>query len=104
MSFRSFRILSVFSLFLFSTLSAFGQTGLVISQIYGGGGNSGAPYTFDYVELYNNSSSPISLNGDSIQYAAGWPASISDRRLRPTSTGCNSAGSIIGSRAATRES
>ena len=26
----------------------------MISQVYGGGGNSGATYTHDFVELYNN--------------------------------------------------
>lgn len=26
---------------------------LVISQVYGGGGNSGAPYTHDFIELFN---------------------------------------------------
>jgi uncharacterized protein len=46
------------------------STGLVISQVYGGGGNSGASFTHDYVELYNRSGSPISLNGLSIQYAS----------------------------------
>ena len=25
---------------------------IVISQVYGGGGNSGAPYTHDFVELF----------------------------------------------------
>ena len=46
------------------------STGLVISQVYGGGGNSGASYTHDFVELYNGSSIAISLNGLSIQYAS----------------------------------
>jgi predicted extracellular nuclease len=43
---------------------------LVISQVYGGGGNSNAPYTHDFVELYNRSSSAVSLGGLSIQYAS----------------------------------
>src|SRR5690349_11041335 len=46
------------------------STGLVISQVYGGGGNSQATYTHDFVELFNRSNSPISLNGKSIQYAS----------------------------------
>ena len=41
-----------------------------ISQVYGGGGNSGAPYTHDFVELFNAGTSNISLNGLSIQYAS----------------------------------
>lgn len=46
------------------------QAGVVISQVYGGGGNAGAPYTNDFVELFNNGSTPISLNSWSIQYAS----------------------------------
>lgn len=43
---------------------------LVISQIYGGGGNSGATYRNDYVELFNPGSLPASVSGWSIQYAS----------------------------------
>src|SRR5687768_5269232 len=43
---------------------------LVISQIYGGGGNSGATYTHDYIEIFNRSSVSVSLNGKSLQYAS----------------------------------
>jgi hypothetical protein len=45
------------------------STDVVISQVYGGGGNSGATYQNDFVELYNRSSSPVSLTGWSINYA-----------------------------------
>jgi uncharacterized protein len=43
--------------------------GVVISQVYGGGGNVGAQYTHDFIELYNRTASPISLAGWSVQYA-----------------------------------
>lgn len=43
---------------------------IVISEVYGGGGNSGAPLTHDYIELYNRGSAPASLNGWSVQYAS----------------------------------
>jgi hypothetical protein len=43
---------------------------VVISQVYGGGGNAGAPYANDYVELYNRSSTSVDLTGWSVQYAA----------------------------------
>lgn len=41
-----------------------------ISQVYGGGGNSGATYNQDYVELYNAGASAVSMDGWSIQYAS----------------------------------
>ncbi|HEX8173323.1 MAG TPA: DNA/RNA non-specific endonuclease [Thermoanaerobaculia bacterium] len=43
---------------------------VVISQVYGGGGNSGATYRNDYVELYNASTSTFDLTGWTIQYAS----------------------------------
>ncbi len=48
------------------------STTVVISQVYGGGGsNSGTPsFKNDYVELKNISSSPVSINGWSIQYGS----------------------------------
>lgn len=54
----------------FFTLPVFAQSGLVISQMYGGGGNSGAPYKYDYLELYNPTGTDISLAGYSVQYAS----------------------------------
>jgi hypothetical protein len=41
-----------------------------ISQIFGGGGNAGAPYQNDYIELYNRSGSAVDLSTWSVQYAA----------------------------------
>ncbi len=46
-------------------------TSILISQVYGGGGNTGAPYLNDYIELFNPTSSAISVNGWSVQYAGG---------------------------------
>jgi endonuclease G len=43
---------------------------IVISQIYGGGGNSGAPYNSDFIELYNPTASPVDVTGWSVQYAS----------------------------------
>ncbi len=43
---------------------------VVISQVYGGGGNSGAPYTNDFIELFNRGSVAASLSGWSVQYAS----------------------------------
>ena len=44
---------------------------IVISQIYGGGGNGAtSQYQNDFVELFNRGNSPVSLNGWSTQYAS----------------------------------
>ena len=44
---------------------------IVISQVYGGGGNASAVYTHDFIELFNRGTSTISLAGWSVQYASG---------------------------------
>jgi 5'-nucleotidase len=44
------------------------STGLVISEVYGGGGNSGATLTNDFIELYNPTTAAISVEGMSVQY------------------------------------
>lgn len=58
--------------FTFNTIHAkaaqFGN--VVISEVYGGGGNSGATYKNDFIELYNPTDEDISLEGWSVQYAA----------------------------------
>ena len=46
------------------------STQVVISQVYGGGGNAGAPYRNDFIELFNPGVSPVSINGWSVQYAS----------------------------------
>ncbi len=43
---------------------------LRISQVYGGGGNSGATYTHDFIEIFNSGGTAISLDGLSLQYAS----------------------------------
>ena len=44
-------------------------SGVVVSQIYGGGGNSGATYRNDYVELFNAGTAAVDVTGWSVQYA-----------------------------------
>lgn len=41
-----------------------------ISQVYGGGGNAGAPFQCDFIEIFNGGSTTISVNGWSVQYAS----------------------------------
>ncbi|QOY90010.1 lamin tail domain-containing protein [Paludibaculum fermentans] len=58
------------SLLLLSFLAASAHAQVVISQVYGGGGNSGAPLNSDYVELFNPGSSTVPLDGLSLQYTS----------------------------------
>ena len=51
-------------------LFATGSPDIVISQLYGGGGNSGAQFTHDYVELFNRSAASVSVSGWTVQYAS----------------------------------
>ena len=46
------------------------SNGVVISQVFGGGGNSGAPFQNDFVELFNRGSASVSLADWSLQYAS----------------------------------
>lgn len=43
---------------------------VMISQVYGGGGNAGATLKNDFIEIFNRSASTVSLAGWSVQYAA----------------------------------
>ncbi|MBK3570265.1 endonuclease/exonuclease/phosphatase family protein [Streptomyces sp. MBT62] len=47
----------------------------VIAEVYGGGGNSGATLTRDFVELGNAGSTAYDLSGYSVQYLPGTPSS-----------------------------
>ncbi len=78
------RLLSVLTLFglgfLVVTLlfppSAQGlSSGVVISQVYGGGGNSGSTFKHDFIELFNRGSAPVTMTNWSVQYAAATSAS-----------------------------
>ena len=42
----------------------------VISQVYAGGGNAGASYANDFVELFNRGGTSVDLTGWSVQYAS----------------------------------
>jgi Lamin Tail Domain len=43
---------------------------LVVSQLFAGGGNSGAPFTNDFVELFNRGSTSVDISSWTIQYAS----------------------------------
>ncbi len=64
--------------FAFTALPAASATpsaSAVIAEVYGGGGNSGATLTRDFVELGNAGSAAYDLSGYSVQYLPGTPSS-----------------------------
>ncbi len=68
-----------------ASVSGFSQsTTLVISQVYGAGGNAGAVYNADYVELHNVSGTSQSITGFSIQYGSATGATFSGVSALPS--------------------
>src|SRR3954466_11337049 len=53
-----------------------GSGSLVLAEFSAAGGNSGAAYANDYVELFNRGASPVAVDGWTLQYASasstGW--------------------------------
>jgi hypothetical protein len=60
--------LNTLIIILFVAISS--QAQVVISQVYGGGGNSGATFTNDFIELFNRGTVAQDLTGWSVQYAS----------------------------------
>ncbi|MBW4084931.1 S-layer homology domain-containing protein [Paenibacillus sp. S150] len=56
----------------------------VISQVYGGGGNTGATYKNDFIELYNPTAAAIDLTGWKVRYASS-SGDFSDQLTTPLS-------------------
>jgi len=51
------------------------SSGVVISQVYGGGGNSGATFKNDFVELFNFGGTTVDVSNWSVQYSSASGAS-----------------------------
>jgi len=57
---------------------------IVISQVYGGGGNSGATLKNDFIELFNRGTSAVDVTGWSVQYASSTGSSWQKTTLTGT--------------------
>ncbi len=57
----------------------------LIAEVYGGGGNSGATLTQDFVELANRGSAAVSLAGWSVQYLPASASASSQWQVTPLS-------------------
>jgi len=62
-------------------------SGVVVSQVYAGGGNSGAAFTNDFVELFNEGAAPVDLSAWTVQYATAagtsWQATALSGSIQP---------------------
>ncbi|HET8751819.1 MAG TPA: lamin tail domain-containing protein [Gaiellaceae bacterium] len=47
-----------------------GSGSLVVAEVYASGGNSGAVYANDYVELFNRGAGAVAIDGWTVQYAS----------------------------------
>jgi uncharacterized protein len=60
---------------------------IVVSQVYAGGGNAGATFTHDFVELFNRGGSAVDVSGWTIQYASAsgtsWQATALSGSIQP---------------------
>jgi hypothetical protein len=60
---------------------------IVISQLYASGGNTGATFANDYVELLNRGSSTVDVSGWTVQYATAagttWQATVLSGSIQP---------------------
>ena len=76
-AFVSVGVASAFAITSLPAAHATPSAAAVISEVYGGGGNSGATLTQDFVELGNAGSAAYDLAGYSVQYLPGSPSSSS---------------------------
>ncbi len=61
---------TIFTTIVAATSAFAASPNIVISQVYGGGGNTGSVYKNDFIELFNRGITPVSVNGWSVQYAS----------------------------------
>lgn len=78
-------LLAMGAVFAASTAVA-STSGVVISQIYGAGGNANATYTNDFIELFNASNTAVNIGGWSVQYASATGSSWTNSTAIPANT------------------
>lgn len=54
----------------FTVISVMAFSQIRISQVYGAGGNAGASYTRDFIEIFNAGVTAVDISGWSVQYAS----------------------------------
>jgi hypothetical protein len=64
------------------------SSGVVISQVYGGGGNGGSTFKNDFIELFNFSNATLDISNWSVQYSSATGASWQITNLCPSGNTC----------------
>jgi predicted extracellular nuclease len=72
-----------------------GTETVVISQIYGGGGNSGAPYSADFIELFNRGTASVNLGTWSVQYSSAATSSWASNKINLTGKSIAAGGYLL---------
>lgn len=66
---RALLLVFLAALFLIPLAADAASASVVVSQVYGGGGNVGASFRNDYVELFNDGSATVDVSGWTVQYS-----------------------------------
>lgn len=54
------------------------EEGIIINQVYGGGGKGDTPFDYSFIELYNTTNKSLSLDGYKLNYSSKRAASAGD--------------------------
>jgi hypothetical protein len=80
-------VLALAALLLLAPAAQAASPGVVISQVFAAGGNTGAAYANDFAELFNRGSASVDLSGWTVQYATAsgtsWQATALAGTLEP---------------------
>ncbi len=68
------------------TIKRSSSTNVIITQVYGGGGNSGSVYKSDFIELYNTSNTDVDISGWTLYYLGATSSSTSIKYDFPSNT------------------
>lgn len=60
----------IFTILGLTAIATMSNAQIVINEVYGGGGNSGATLKNDFIELINRGTASVTLTGASLQYAS----------------------------------
>ena len=80
--------------------SSTSASGVVVQEVYGGGGNSGATLKNDFIELHNDGTSAVDLGSWSVQYISAAPGATTTWQVTALSGSIAPGGSYLVSEAA----